>query len=107
MKTFLKLVVAATFVVGMAVPSVMAADGKALYNDRGCVTCHGPDGKSKMPTYPNLAGQKKGYITNQAMDIMEGKRTNGMAAAMKANVQAAALTKKEAKAIGKYLSKVK
>ncbi|MDH5559541.1 MAG: c-type cytochrome [Deltaproteobacteria bacterium] len=106
MKKLAKLIVASAMVVGFAVPSVMAADGKALYEANGCATCHGPDGKSKMPTYPNLAGQKKKYLETQIMDIMSGKRSNGMAAAMKANPLAAKTDKDAAKAIAKYLSKV-
>ena len=27
-----------------------------------CMACHGPAGVSAAPTFPNLAGQKSGYL---------------------------------------------
>jgi cytochrome c len=61
-----------------------AADGAALFTSKLCVTCHGPAGKTPvLPTYPRLAGQNDPYCQEQAKDIRDGKRTNGMTAVMK------------------------
>ena len=80
-----------------------AADGAALYTSKLCNTCHGADAKTPiMPTYPKLAGQNAPYAAQQIKDIRDGKRTNGMAAAMKAMV--ATLTDDEVEAIAEWLS---
>ena len=80
-----------------------AADGAALYTSKLCGTCHGADGKTPiMPTYPKLAGQNAPYAAQQIKDIRDGKRTNGMAAAMKAMV--ATLTDDEIQAIADWMS---
>ncbi|MCY4210716.1 MAG: c-type cytochrome [Gammaproteobacteria bacterium] len=41
-----------------------------------CVACHGPDGNSGNPTWPNLAGQHAEYIRKQLQDFREGRRKN-------------------------------
>ena len=80
-----------------------AADGAALYTSKLCNTCHGADAKTAiMPTYPSLAGQNAPYAAQQMKDIRDGKRTNGMSAAMKAMV--ATLTDDEIEAIAEWLA---
>lgn len=80
-----------------------AADGAQLYKDKLCATCHGADAKSPiMPNYPKLAGQNAAYAAAQIKDIRDGKRANGMAAAMKPMV--AALTDAEIDEISAWLS---
>ena len=82
----------------------MADDGAALYKAKLCHTCHGEDGNTTaMPIYPKIAGQNEAYIIQQIKDIKEGKRTNGMAAAMKPMV--ATVTDDEAKKIAAWLAK--
>jgi cytochrome c553 len=39
-----------------------------------CQGCHGPDGNSLGPDWPNLASQNPGYIQKQATDFQQGKR---------------------------------
>ena len=39
-----------------------------------CTSCHGSEGVSLLPTFPNLAGQGKQYLFKQLMDVREGKR---------------------------------
>ena len=64
-----------------------AGDGATLYRDRQCHTCHGEDGESPaLPLYPRLAGQGAEYLYRQAIDIRDGRRTNGLSAAMRANM---------------------
>ena len=80
-----------------------AADGAALYSSKLCNTCHGADANTPiMPTYPKLAGQNAPYAAQQIKDIRDGKRANGMAAAMKAMV--ATLTDDEIEAIAEWMS---
>jgi cytochrome c len=90
------------FVAGFA-GSVLAADGAALYNEKVCNTCHGPAGKQPiMPLYPKLAGQNAAYLLEQMKDIRDGKRTNGLSAAMKAVV--GSVTDDQFKAIADWLA---
>lgn len=55
---------------------VNAADAKAGEALAGqvCVACHGPDGNSMVPTFPNLAGQAAGYIADQLAMMKAGDR---------------------------------
>lgn len=77
--------------------------GAALYKAKLCHTCHGADGKTTtMPVYPKIAGQNEAYIVQQIKDIKDGKRTNGMAAAMKPMV--ASVSEDEIKKIAKWLA---
>jgi cytochrome c553 len=104
MKT-LKLVAAVVGVAGLAFVTgkVAAADGAALYKAKLCHTCHGEAGAAPiMPVYPKLNGQNPAYTVQQIKDIRDGKRTNGMTAAMKPMV--AAVTDEEAQAIADYLA---
>ena len=39
-----------------------------------CQGCHGPDGNSLGPDWPNLASQNASYIQKQATDFQDGKR---------------------------------
>jgi cytochrome c len=80
-----------------------AADGAALFTQKLCMTCHGPDAKTPIqPTYPKLAGQNGPYCEQQVKDIRDGKRTNGLTAAMKPLV--ATLTDAEVAEICGYIS---
>lgn len=48
-------------------------DGEAL--SKTCVACHGADGKSSSPIWPNLAGQKAGYMATQITAFRDGERS--------------------------------
>jgi len=39
-----------------------------------CAACHGLDGMSKAPMYPNLKGQKEAYIVKQLKAFKDGTR---------------------------------
>lgn len=41
-----------------------------------CVACHGDQGVSPNDLWPNLAGQKKGYLLNQLKEFKSGARKN-------------------------------
>lgn len=45
-----------------------------------CGACHGNDGNSTNPAYPNLAGQHPEYITKQLQDFKSGARRNAIMA---------------------------
>jgi len=49
-----------------------AAAGKA--KAASCAACHGADGISKIPTYPNLKGQKAAYTVKQLKAFKSGAR---------------------------------
>lgn len=56
---------------------LMAADaaaGKA--KAATCVACHGPEGVSVNPMWPNLAGQKEAYLAKQLKDFRDGRRND-------------------------------
>jgi len=59
-----------------------AAAGKA--KSASCAGCHGADGNSVNPEWPNLAGQGGGYIAKQLHDFKGGKRENATMAPMAA-----------------------
>ena len=85
--------------------NAQAADGKALYTEKNCQTCHGADGKTPiMPLYPKLAGQNKDYMVKQMQDIKSGARSNGFSGAMMAMVLK--VTDEEFEAIAGYLAGV-
>ena len=39
-----------------------------------CTGCHGADGVSVVPNYPNLAGQKEAYLVKALKDYQSGAR---------------------------------
>jgi cytochrome c len=95
--------IAAAFV---ASPAIAAPDGAALYKDKTCNACHGPNAdKPLMPNYPKLAGQNAAYAEQQMKDIKSGARNNGQTAAMKGVMHL--VNDAEIKIIADYLSKLK
>lgn len=60
-----------------ATANVMAGDaaaGKA--KSAMCVACHGVDGNSIAPTFPNLAGQHAAYLAKAIKDYRDGRRND-------------------------------
>ena len=53
-----------------------AAKGKA--KAAACGACHGADGISKSPTFPNLKGQKEMYLVSQMKAFKTGTRKNAI-----------------------------
>ena len=59
--------------------SVLAGDaaaGKA--KAASCAGCHGAAGVSNNPMWPNLAGQKAGYLAKQMKAFRDGGRSDPM-----------------------------
>lgn len=50
--------------------------GKA--KSASCVGCHGANGISANPLWPNLAGQKRAYLVKQLKAFRDGKRSDPM-----------------------------
>lgn len=57
-----------------------AAAGKA--KAATCVACHGANGISTVPMYPNLAGQKEAYLVSSLKAYKSQERKGGNAAIM-------------------------
>jgi cytochrome c553 len=57
-----------------------AAAGKA--KSATCAGCHGAAGISNNPMWPNLAGQKEGYLVKQMKAFRDGARKDPMMAPM-------------------------
>ena len=75
------MIPAALFAAGMfvghgarAAGDVAAGRQKALM----CQTCHGLDGKAKIPEAPSLAGQSVVYLVKALNDYRTGARKNDM-----------------------------
>jgi cytochrome c553 len=58
--------------VGMAAGDAAAGKAKA----GTCAGCHGPNGISANPLWPNLAGQKDAYLAKQLKAFRDGTRTD-------------------------------
>jgi cytochrome c553 len=63
---------------GYAAGDVAAGRHKALM----CQTCHGLDGRAKIPEAPNLAGQSDIYLVKALKDFRSGARKNEMMSLM-------------------------
>ena len=57
---------------------IEAGKAKAL----SCAGCHGINGISSNPEWPNLAGQKDVYLKKQIIAFRDGQRTNALMAPM-------------------------
>lgn len=67
----------------MSSMNVMAADANAgKIKAATCVACHGANGISAIPMYPNLAGQKEAYLLKQMKDFKSGARKDPVMSAM-------------------------
>lgn len=51
-----------------------------------CSGCHGPQGNSSNPQWPNLAAQQSNYIINQLNNFKKGERSNPVMQPMAANL---------------------
>jgi len=64
-----------------------------------CAACHGPAGRSSVPTWPKLAGQSAAYLVKQLQDFKSGARKNPIMAG-----QVAALSEQDMKDLAAYFS---
>lgn len=76
---------AALFAVAIApaqAGDVKAGRQKALQ----CQTCHGLDGRSKLPEAPNLSGQVEPYLVKALQEYKTGARKNEMMSVVAPNL---------------------
>ncbi len=67
----------------VTVPTFAQAKGNSQSGQAqtmSCVSCHGEDGNSMVPTFPKLAGQHEGYLVRQLQDLKDGFRNAPMMA---------------------------
>ncbi len=87
MKSIKIKLLASLLVSGLFTSMAQAADieaGKA--KSVTCAACHGANGISMIPMYPNLAGQKEQYLVLQLKAFRSGERKNMVMAPMAANL---------------------
>ncbi|MFQ5659718.1 MAG: c-type cytochrome [Gammaproteobacteria bacterium] len=72
-----------TFICLSVAGAVNAGDPVAGKNKTmTCIACHGFKGISANNEWPNLAGQKKGYLVNQMKAFRDGTRTDPVMSGM-------------------------
>lgn len=80
----LSIVVAATGLMSQPILAADIAAGKA--KSATCAACHGSNGISMIPMYPNLAGQKEQYLVLQLKAFRDGERKNMVMSPMAAGL---------------------
>lgn len=81
MKKLIGTVVVATLVA--ATSQAMAGDVAAgKQKSAACAGCHGPAGISNNEMWPNLAGQKEGYLIKQLKAFRDGTRSDPVMSGM-------------------------
>ena len=67
--------------------AIAAGDAEAGKNKAAvCAGCHGLNGYSSNDLWPNLAGQKRGYLVQQIKAFRDGDRISEMMMPMVANL---------------------
>lgn len=92
-----RLLFLSTLLVAAAGCSSETVDGESLVQSKGCVACHGVDGKGTAEIYPNLNGQWEKYLRLQLLAYRSGKRDNAIM-----NGMAATLTDEEIRALATH-----
>lgn len=67
-----------------------------------CTGCHGPEGVSNNPLWPNLAGQKKDYLAKQILAFKNLDRKDPLM-----NPIASSISEKDIDIIAEYFSGLK
>ncbi len=79
----LPLIVFGSMVLLASSASFAAGDaGKGKSKAAMCAACHGAAGVSANNLWPNLAGQKEGYLAKQMKAFRDGKRKDPMMSGM-------------------------
>lgn len=84
MKSFLSALIIALLFASSSVMAADAAAGKA--KSVICAACHGANGISMSPIWPNLAGQKEMYLAKQIKAFRDGTRKDPTMAPMVAGL---------------------
>jgi len=86
----------------MCLAGIVSAAGDAAAGKEKaalCAACHGADGISTNDLWPNLKGQKSGYMVKQLKALRDGSRTDPMMSPM-----AAPLTDEDIDNLAAYFS---
>jgi len=89
----------------ITIPVVVHAKGNSSDGQTkvaSCVSCHGENGNSMVPSFPKLAGQHEAYLVRQLQDLKDGFRNAPMMAPL-----AMALDDKSIEDIAAYYSSQK
>jgi cytochrome c553 len=79
------LLLTAAALLSVNATSVLAGDAAAgKTKSAACAACHGGNGISANDIWPNLAGQKAGYLVAQMKAFRDGQRKNPMMSPMAA-----------------------
>lgn len=71
----LKMITIISLVLGLAHGAFAKGDAaKGKTKAAVCAACHGANGISAAPMWPNLKGQKEAYLVKQLKDFKAGKR---------------------------------
>ena len=76
--------------------------GKSTYASRGCIGCHGADGRSVVATYPSLKGKSADVIRQSLTDYRSGARQNQVM-----NAMAAGLSDADIRNLADYIGSLK
>ena len=91
---------AAALAATLAAPHVGAQQDPAIRQKAEvCFACHGPNGNSESPLFPNLAGQSWRYVYIQLKDFKEGRRSDPSMSPMVAD-----LTRDDMIALGNFFA---
>ena len=79
-----------TLATALITSALLAASGSVLAGDAAagkakaasCAGCHGANGVSNNPMWPNLAGQQLGYLVKQIKAFRDGTRSDPMMSPM-------------------------
>jgi cytochrome c553 len=89
MKKSISEIYVITFLVMLSLPGVALAKGDPVSGQEKAVTCeacHGKDGHSIDPNYPNLAGQHYSYLVKALSDYRSGDRSNAIMSSFASNL---------------------
>jgi cytochrome c553 len=84
--------IAMLLAVGIAIEARAGDAAAGLKKSAICASCHGPVGKSPIPTYPNIAGQNPLYIDYALQRYKAGERRGAQAGMMYTITQALTAT---------------
>ena len=94
-----RLLIAA--LVALSLPAVASSGDAEVGKKKStpCAACHGANGVSASPDFPNLAGQYEDYLAKALSHYKNGKRKNPIMQAQVAN-----LTEKDMSDLAAYFS---
>jgi len=67
--------------------ATLVEKGSELFDELGCIGCHGGDGAKPLADYPLLAGQRRDYLAAQIRAIRDEVRSTRRVRLMVANVR--------------------